>query len=76
MTIMKKEIVILCVIFVGGGITNGFKLISNNDRNNIINIDMGKSFTMDCQANDDYEYCTFEHNGNKVLLNLQPYVTS
>ena len=73
---MKKEIVILCVIFIGGDITNGFKLIPNNDQNNIINIDTGESFTMLCKANEDYEYCTFEHNGNKVLLNFQSYVIS
>ena len=63
---MEKEIITLCVIVLGICRTEAFKLIPKNGQYNNVTVDLGTSFTMVCKANSDYEYCTFQHNGNKV----------
>ena len=45
----------------------GFNLIPNNDFRGLVSVESGQSFSMVCKADSDYEYCTFEHKGNKVF---------
>ena len=63
---MKKEIITLYVIVLGICRTDSFKLLPNNGQDHVVTVDVGSSFTMVCKANSDYEYCTFQHKGNKV----------
>ena len=46
---------------------NGFELVANSNQQDEFSVGLGKTFYMECRADSHYEYCIFEHKGNKVL---------
>ena len=44
-----------------------FQLVSNSNHKDEVSVDAGNPFHMECIADSHYEYCVFEHNGNKVM---------
>ena len=46
---------------------NGFELVANSNQQDEFSVGLGKTFYMECRADSHYEYCIFEHRGNKVL---------
>ena len=65
-----KDVTLVCLIFVGIYRTEAFSLVRKNEHQDTVSVDLGKSFTMTCTADNDYEFCVFEHSGNKVCLIL------
>ena len=65
---MKNSKLSLYWVFFELWSTDCFKLVPSDGQQTEISLDVGKTFHMECKADDHYEYCLFEHNGNKVAL--------
>ena len=45
---------------------NSFEIVANSNQQDEFSVGLEKTFHMECMADSHYEYCIFEHEGNKV----------